>query len=122
MLHWLSNDAEQENSQIAPGHLDGGTAVLVDRGHRESRLVGEAEDALVRDAERLRPQPDEQQVIIDINGRDLSFPASVDDQRWNGFACPYFRRPVAEAVVAWVNQTYRRYPAASERAYWDGTR
>ncbi|MEC3979920.1 hypothetical protein [Amycolatopsis sp. H20-H5] len=58
----------------------------------------------------------EQWVSID----EPYFPALVVPESWNGFANPLFRRDVADAVVAWVNDIYRSYGDDQERAYWDG--
>lgn len=69
----------------------------------------------------LRREPGEDLVTIDVTGTaDPLFPAHVHDVRWNGWACPAFRRPVAEAVVEWINATAESYPDSSARAAWDG--
>lgn len=68
--------------------------------------------------ERLARQPGEALVTINIDGHDPLFPALISDHRWNGWAIPYFRRQVAEVVVAWINKHSRTSPE-SARAYWD---
>ncbi|MCP2167453.1 hypothetical protein [Goodfellowiella coeruleoviolacea] len=50
------------------------------------------EAVLLADTTRLIPVEGEELVFIDIDGvTDPRFPALVDAQRWNGWACPRFR-------------------------------
>lgn len=39
-----------------------------------------------------------------------SFPAIIDDERWNTFAVPRFRRATAEAVASWLNAMHEEDP------------
>lgn len=66
--------------------------------------------AILAEQARFVPQDGEQLVTIDIDGTDPAFPALLADTTWNGWACPSFRRPVAEAVIAWLNTTARKLP------------
>ena len=68
----------------------------------------------------LHPEPGEQLVTIYNGHGDPLFPAKVADIHWNGFACPSFRRPVADAVVEWINATADADPVDATRAAWDG--
>jgi hypothetical protein len=66
-------------------------------------------------------EPGEEFVTIDATGMDNPlFPARVPDVWWNGWACPAFRRPVAEAVVEWINRTADADSEDATRAAWDG--
>ncbi|MGW5646227.1 hypothetical protein ACWEV3_40220 [Saccharopolyspora sp. NPDC003752] len=76
--------------------------------------------AILAEETRFAPQHGEQLVTIDIDGTDPAFPALLDDTTWNGWASPSFRKPVAEAVIAWLNTTAHTYPDGSQRGYWDG--
>jgi hypothetical protein len=79
-----------------------------------------ADTALLADHKRLVPQPGEVMVGLFLDDDDPAFPALVGRDRWNGWACPRFRREVAEVVAAWTNELRRRDPDGSELAYWDG--
>lgn len=80
-----------------------------------------AETALLADTARLVAEDDEILVTINIDGTDPVFPALASSRHgWSRAGCPRFRRPVAEIVVAWTNATARKYPAGTDRAYWDG--
>ncbi|WHT20205.1 hypothetical protein N8J89_03785 [Crossiella sp. CA-258035] len=76
-------------------------------------------EALRAETDRLTPLAGEGIVTISARGNDPLFPALIDSERWNGFASPRFRRPVAEVVVAWLNTTYRASPDGSYCGYWD---
>lgn len=43
------------------------------------------------------------------------------DQRWNGWACPYFDKSAADDLVAQLNESYAYY-GESRRAYYDDAR
>jgi hypothetical protein len=144
VLAWLNGEHERGETRFGTGHFDDASIVLVDLDDSRSRIpvdahgrvaLGagtwpwfisapagdpDADAALLADAQRLTPQARENLVTISICGDDPLFPATVDEERWNGWASPHFRRPVAEAVVAWVSEMYRESPDGSERAYWDG--
>ncbi|RBM17397.1 hypothetical protein DI005_22160 [Prauserella sp. PE36] len=38
------------------------------------------------------------------------FPATIEDERWNGFAVPRFRRIVAESIALWLNTMHDHGP------------
>lgn len=80
-----------------------------------------ADAVLLADTARLVAEDDEILVTINIDGADPVFPALASATHgWSRAGCPRFRRPVAEVVVAWISATARKYPAGSDRAYWDG--
>lgn len=65
-----------------------------------------------------RPLPDNCTVGID----DETFPAHDDGLRWNGWACPTFRRKVADEVTTYFNQLNAFGPWPEDQDYftWDG--
>ncbi|SEP54052.1 MULTISPECIES: hypothetical protein [Amycolatopsis] len=50
------------------------------------------------------------EVYVALDDATQAFPAAIDHQRWNGFAVPRFRRPVAEAVAACINAMHAQDP------------
>jgi hypothetical protein len=80
-----------------------------------------AEAALLADVERLAPQHGEILVTMNVTaaGLDPVFPAVPDtNSGWSRASKPRFRPEVAAVVVAWLNDTERRYPGGTT-AYWD---
>ncbi|EWM19634.1 hypothetical protein [Kutzneria sp. 744] len=85
------------------------------------RTDPDGDAAQLADAGRLYPQDGEILVTQGMPGRDPVFPAIPQP----GFhqiqrLVPLFRREVAEVVVAWTNDVYRRHPHGSVRAHWIG--
>jgi hypothetical protein len=79
-----------------------------------------AEAALLADAARLIPEDTEIRITIGATGNDPVFPAVPDpDFGWSRAGTPRFRREIAEVVVAWLNDTERRFHGGGV-AYWDG--
>lgn len=80
-----------------------------------------ADAALLTDSARLAAEDGEILVTINIDGTDPVFPAlATEGHRWGRAGSLRFRRTVAEVVVAWINDTARKYPGVSESAHWDG--
>ncbi|WP_156096592.1 hypothetical protein [Amycolatopsis jejuensis] len=80
-----------------------------------------ADSTVLDGTARLTTEPDEILVTINICGTDPAFPALASATHgWSRAGCPRFRRPVAEAVVAWLNATAADCRDGSVDAYWDG--
>lgn len=50
------------------------------------------------------------EVYVALADTTQVFPAVIEDECWSGFAVPRFRRPVAEAVVLWLNEMHEQAP------------
>ncbi|SEP53806.1 hypothetical protein [Amycolatopsis saalfeldensis] len=81
----------------------------------------QADAALLSDPARLTAEDGEILVTVNIDGEDPAFPALSWQGGWSRAGSPRFRRPVAEAVVAWISNTASMYgPDECFSAYWDG--
>jgi hypothetical protein len=141
LLEWLSHRYFVDGrTDLGRGYLNGDTIVLVDPNGNRSRTVPDAHDryvldtqywtwdvstptadvdagnALLADVGRLVPKPGEE--CVTIEGCHLLFPAIIDRDAVDGLARPRFRGPVAEVVVAYLNDMFRYFPNGTDRAYW----
>ncbi|MFE0024112.1 hypothetical protein [Amycolatopsis sp. NPDC059021] len=67
------------------------------------------------------PAASDGEVYVELADTTAAFPAIIDDQRWNGYAVPRFRRIVADAIVAWLNTMHDHDPANwADTATFDG--
>jgi hypothetical protein len=145
VAEWLTAMHPTDPDWFAPCHVEAETLVYYESGKPEGRVevppdddglyplgagfwcwyvtapsIPDADAALLADHDRLVAQAGEVMVGLFLDDDDPVFPALVGQNRWNGWACPRFRREVAEVVAAWTNEHRRRDPEGSELAYWDG--
>lgn len=141
LLAWLDHRYLAEGrTELGRGYLNGDAVVLVDSAGQTSHAVPDAhgryvldapywtweistptadidaENALLADANRLVPEPGEEFVTVD--GCHLGFPAAIERDAVDGFTRPRFRRPVAEVIVAYLNDKFRYFMDGTDRAYW----
>jgi hypothetical protein len=145
LLTWLTDVHDPDQGWRDTGHFDGDTLVLVEAEDQYQTTVSPDRDGrypvgaggwcwaltvphrsadtarheaeLLADPARFVPLPGEMLITTQsTNGTDPAFPAlaSVPDRR--GWRVARLRREVAEAVVAWINNTTGDDLGA---AYWD---
>lgn len=145
LVNWTERrHATEGDTALGRGYFDGDTAVLVGPtgnrsatapdGHGRYALdaphwtwfIGapaadiEAEDAVLADARRRRPEPGED--LVAIPGGGLIVPASRDRRAADPLARPRFRTPLAEVITAYLNDMFRQFPDGADRAYWQRDR
>ncbi|WP_143261926.1 hypothetical protein [Allokutzneria sp. NRRL B-24872] len=146
VIDWLFTKNASAHRAIRAGFIDGDVLALFEsaevsfeyRADSDGRFaigsgawpwflsvpaVDPADEAAVYvNAQRVVQEGNEDLVTITMDDPDFPdpiFAALLDGERPCGGWYPRFRRPVANAVVAWINIAFRRDPSHGARAYWE---
>ncbi len=144
VLAWLDNQHQHGDFRWRSGRFDGDTLILIDRHGTQTRIAADSGGRYRLGDEAWRwfisaPGPDQQAspvleanssvtrghagedlVTLPLTGDDPTFPAIVESHPGSRQVVPYFRRPVVDTVMAWINHLYLDNPRECNRAYWDG--
>jgi hypothetical protein len=142
ILSWLDDQTEHPGFHWRSGRFDRDSLILTDRQGNHSRITADAtgryrladdpwhwsisaphpgtQATITVEANRraLAADAGEDLVTLPSSGADPVFPAVVAN-RGHRQVVPYFRRAVANAIMAWINRLYLANPRDCNRAYWD---